>query len=122
MTDVASLLAVVDVYLASFPNPGDLSVLDAMGAGKPVVVLRYPAGTPYNSAAELVGVPELLAARETEYGEIAMRLIRDGESREKASAAVSARFAKEFHPDSLASRYLTGLERVHRGGAEDAEA
>jgi hypothetical protein len=112
MSDVASVLDVVDVYFAPFPSPNDTSVLDAMGAGKPVVALRYPAGTPYNSAAELVGVPELLAAREAEYGEIAMRLIRDRESREKASAAIAARFQKEFHPSSLGPRYIQFVENL----------
>jgi hypothetical protein len=110
MSDVAPVLGAVDIYLASFPQPGDKRLLDAMGAGKAAVALRYPAGTPYNSSAELLGVPELIASRETEYAEIAMRLIRDREARELAAAAVSTRFAKEFHPSSLGPRYLRLLE------------
>jgi predicted O-linked N-acetylglucosamine transferase (SPINDLY family) len=106
MSDVASVMPVVDVYLAPFPHSGDLAVLDAMGAGKPVVTLRYPAGSPYNSAAELVGVPELIALREIEYAEIAMKLVRDREFRERTGVAVSARFQKEFHPSLLGPKYL----------------
>ena len=112
MSDVASVMGVVDIYLASFPHPGDTALLDAVGAGKPVVALRYPPGTPYNANAEMVGVPELLASREAEYSEIAMRLIRDREAREKAAAAVLARFQKEFHPSSLGPRYLRLVEEV----------
>ena len=113
MSDVASVMGVVDIYLAPFPQPGDAAfVLDAMGAGKPVVALRYPSGTPYNASAEMVGVPELLAAREAEYSEIAMRLIRDREAYEKAAVAVSARFAKEFHPGSLGPRYMRMVEEI----------
>jgi predicted O-linked N-acetylglucosamine transferase (SPINDLY family) len=106
MSDVASVMPVVDVYLAPFPHSGDVTVLDAMGAGKPVVTLRYPAGSPHNSAAELVGVPELIASRETEYAEIAMKLVRDRDFRDRISVAVSARFQKEFHPSLLGPKYL----------------
>ena len=83
-----------------------------MAAGKPIVVMRYPEGTPYNAAAELVGVPELLAAREAEYIEIASRLIRNPELREKTGGAVVDRFEKEFHPRSLGPRYLKYLESL----------
>jgi hypothetical protein len=106
MSDVASVMPVVDVYLAPFPHSGDVTILDAMGAGKPVVTLRYPAGSPYNSAAEIVGVPELIASREMEYAEIAMKLVRDRDFRDRTSVAVSARFQKEFHPSLLGARYL----------------
>jgi len=116
MSDVAPVMGVVDVYLAPFPHPGDERLLDAMGAGKAAVALRYPAGTPYNSSAELLGVPELLASREAEYAEIAMRLIRDREARESAAAAVLRRFQKEFHPSSLGPRYLRLVEEAAKSG------
>jgi glycosyltransferase involved in cell wall biosynthesis len=112
MSDVAPVMDVIDVYLASFPHSGDEPLLDAMGAGKPVVALRYPAGSPFSSSAEIVGVPELIASREVEYSEIAMRLIRDREAREKAAAAVLARFQKEFHPSSLGPRYMRVVEEI----------
>jgi len=114
MSDVASVMGVVDIYLAPFPYMNDGALLDAMGAGKPVVALRYPPGTPYNESAELVGIPELLASREAEYSEIAMRLIRDREARDKAGAAVSARFQKEFHPSTLGPRYLRLVEEISK--------
>src|SRR6185295_14078026 len=104
--------AVVDVYLASFPHSGDTAVLEAMGAGKPVVVLKYPADSPYGSASELVGVPELIAKRESEYPEIAIRMIRDREARERASAAVLTRFQREFHPSMLGPRFMKLVEGI----------
>jgi hypothetical protein len=106
MSDVASVMGVVDVYLASFPHSGDATVVDAMGAGKPVVTLRYPPNSPFSSGAEIVGVAELIASRESEYAEIAMRLIRDREARDRASAAVFSRYQNEFHPSLLGPRYL----------------
>jgi len=112
MSDTASVMNVVDVYLASFPEPGDEMLLDAMGAGKPIVAVRYPADSHCNSSAEILGVPELIASREVEYAEIAMRLIRDREARERASAAVTARFQKEFHPSSLGPRYMRLVEEL----------
>jgi len=110
MSDAASVMDVIDIYLASFPLTGDETLLDAMGAGKPVVALRYPADSPYNSSAEIVGVPELVASREMEYAEIAIRLIRDRETRERAAEAVLARFQKEFHPSLLGPRYMRIVE------------
>jgi hypothetical protein len=112
MSDVAPVMGVVDIYLASFPHPGDDRLLDAMGAAKPAVALRYPPDSPYNSSAEILGVPELIASRESEYAEIAMRLIRDPEARERAASAVMARFQKEFHPSSLGPRYLRLVETI----------
>jgi predicted O-linked N-acetylglucosamine transferase (SPINDLY family) len=105
-------MGVVDIYLASFPHPGDEALLDAMGAGKPIVALRYPPGSPYHSSAGILGVPELIASREVDYVEIAMQLIRDRDARERAAAAVKARFEKEFHPSSLGPRYMRFIEDV----------
>ena len=39
--DVAPLLPVIDLYLAAFRTPEAHAVIEAMGAGKPVVVLRF---------------------------------------------------------------------------------
>ena len=112
MSDVAPVMDVIDIYLASFPHPGEEALLDALGAGKPVVALRYPSDSPYNSSAEIVGVPELIASREVEYAEIAMRLIRDREARGRAAAAVAARFQKELHPSLLGPRYMRIVEDI----------
>jgi glycosyltransferase involved in cell wall biosynthesis len=110
--DVAPLLNIVDVYLASFPQSNSDSILDAMGAGKPVVVLRLPPDSPFNSAAELVGVRELTAAGEGEYIMIADRLLRNPEFRAKQSQAMLNRFRSEFHPNRLGERYKAFLESM----------
>ena len=100
-----ALLDVVDVYLASFPHSGGHSLLEAMGAGKPVVVLRFPPDSHYNSGAELVGLRELTAPGEADYIEIADRLLRNPSLRQKQSQAMLDRFRAEFRPERLGERY-----------------
>ena len=112
MSDVTPLLGAVDVYLASFPHSGEHSILEAMGAGKPVVVLRYPPDSHYNSGAELVGIPELIAPGEADYVELADRLIRNADHRAKYSDVIRDRFRAEFRPSKLGERYREFLERL----------
>jgi glycosyltransferase involved in cell wall biosynthesis len=109
MGDVAPILDVVDVYLASFPHSGGHFILEAMGAGKPVVVLGYPSDSRYNSGAELVGIPELIARNRPGYVEIADRLIRNPAERVALSDPIRGRFRSRFGPDRLGSRYIQFL-------------
>jgi len=110
--DVAPLLDIVDVYLAPFPHSGVYSILEAMGAGKPVVTLRVPADSDYNSGAELVNIRELNAAGEGEYIAIADRLLRNPELRTQRGQAMRDRFRAEFHPDRLGERYKAFLNSL----------
>src|SRR4030095_6606975 len=110
--DVAPLLDIVDVYLAPFPHSGGYSILEAMGAGKPVVSFRFPADSNYNSGAELVGIRELVARGEGEYITIADGLLRNPELRAKHGQAMLNRFRAEFRPDRLGDRYRAFLERL----------
>ena len=110
--DVAPLLDMVDVYLAPFPNSGGYSILEAMGAGKPVVSFRFPADSNYNSGAELVGIRELAATGEGEYVTIADRLLRNPELRARHGQAMLNRFRGEFRPDRLGERYKAFLESL----------
>jgi hypothetical protein len=112
IADAAPLLDVVDVYLASFPHCGGHSILEAMGAGKPVVVLRFPPDSHFNSGAELVGVRELIAPGEADYVEIADRLIRNPEMRKRQSEAMKDRFRAEFRTERLGERYVAFLQRL----------
>ena len=107
--DVAPLLDVIDLYLASFPHSGGHSLIEAMGAGKPIVVLRFPPDSHYNSGAELVGVRELTAAGEADYIEIADRLLRYHDLREKLGRSMLDRFRAEFRPERLGERYRAFL-------------
>jgi hypothetical protein len=112
--DVAPLLGVIDVYLASFPHSGGHSILEAMGAGKPVVVLRFPPDSHYNSGAELVGVRELIAPGEADYIETADRLLRNPGLRASQGKAMLDRFRAEFRPARLGERYKAFLARFQR--------
>jgi len=112
LSDVAPLLNVMDIYLAPFPHSGGHSILEAMGAGKPVVVLRFPPDSPCNSGAELVGIRELIAPGRADYIEIADRLLRTVEFRAQQSQAIRDRFRSQFRPEQLGERYkafLTGV-------------
>ena len=88
------------------------SLLEAMGAGKPVVVLRFPPDSHYNSGAELVGIRELTAPGEADYIEIADRLLRNPSLRQKQSQAMLDRFRAEFRPERLGERYKEFLDHL----------
>jgi predicted O-linked N-acetylglucosamine transferase (SPINDLY family) len=104
--DVAPLFNMVDVYLASFPNGEVTSVLEAMGAGKPVVVLRG------NPAAKLVNVADLIAPGAANYVEVADRLLRNSALRATQGHAVLERFRAEFRPERLGERYKAFLDSL----------
>jgi len=112
MGDIAPLLDVVDVYLASFPHSGGHSILEAMGAGKPVVVLGYPSDSHYNSGAELVGISELVARNRPGYVEIVDRLIRNPAERLTLSTVIRERFRSQSGPSRLGSRYIQFLSEL----------
>jgi glycosyltransferase involved in cell wall biosynthesis len=103
--DIAPLLNVVDVYLAAFPDSTAQSVLEPMGAAKPVVALRFSSDSLYNCGAELVGLRELIAPGEANYIEIADRLLRNANLRAELGLALRDRFRKEFRPERLGERY-----------------
>jgi hypothetical protein len=111
LSDVAPLLPMIDVYFASFPHSGGHSLLEAMGAGKPIVVLRFPSDSHYNSGAELVGLRELIAPGEADYIEIADRLLRTPAFREAQGKAMIERFRAEFRPERLGERYKAFIEK-----------
>ena len=113
--DVAHLLLLIDVYIASFPHSGRHSLLEAIGAGKPVVVLGHPSDSHYSSGAELVGLDELIAAGQEAFVEIADQLIRDADYRDAVSQAVQDRFRREFRPEHLGRRYKDFLDGLVQG-------
>ena len=112
MADIIPMLESVDVYLASFPHSGGHSILEAMAAGKPVVVLKYPPDSHYNSGAELVGVQDLIAANEQQYVALADRLIGNVTLRQKFGQQMKDRFREEFQPHRLGERYIDFLNRL----------
>jgi hypothetical protein len=109
ISDVAPLLGMIDLYLASFPDSGSTVILDAMGAGKPVVALR-------NAGAELVGIRELMAPGAADYTEIGDRLLRSPGVRAQRGQAVQERFRSEFSPARLIERYVAFLARLRSSG------
>jgi predicted O-linked N-acetylglucosamine transferase (SPINDLY family) len=118
ISDVTPLLDMIDVYLASFPNSDPYSILDVMGAGKPIVVKQFQRDSHYNSAAEFVGIGELTARADADYLEIADRLLRNPALRAQQSQAIRGRFRAEFRPDRLGERYKAFLARF-QGAAEE---
>lgn len=108
--DVSPLFNVIDVYLAPFPKPSCRSVLEAMGAGKPVVALRFPPDSSSNSAAELVGLRDLTAPGEADYIETVDRLLRNSDLRAQQGQMLRDRFRSEFRPARLGERYKQFIE------------
>jgi hypothetical protein len=115
-SDVAPLLSMTDIYLAPFPHSGDPSILAAMGAARPVVALRFPSDSNYNSGAEFVGVRELIAPGEADYIDIADRLLRTPAFRSAQGKAMVDRFRAEFRPERLGERYKAFIERFQFSG------
>jgi glycosyltransferase involved in cell wall biosynthesis len=107
---------VIDIYLAPFSDSGSQSILEVMGSGKPVVAMRSAPDTQSNTAAELVGVKELLAPTEANYIDIADRLLRNPEFRAKQAQATLDRFRAEFRPDRLGERYKAFLAPFQGAG------
>jgi len=108
MADAPSVLAIADIYLAPFLDSNDGALLEAMGAGRPCVVLD----TPGNSAVERLGVRELLTRSVSAYTQTAERLLRDVGERNRCAERVQSRFRSEFHPDLLGQRYLDFLRQL----------
>ena len=111
LSDVAPLLSMIDIYLASFPHSGEQMILEAMGAAKPVVVLRFPSDSTSNCGAEFVGVRELIAPGEADYIEIADRLLRTPAFRAAQGKAMVERFRAEFRAERLGERYKAFIEK-----------
>ena len=109
--DVAPLLGAIDIYLASFPQCGGHSILEAMGAGKPVVTIRIPPDSAFNAGAELVESRDLVASRDGDYIAIADRLLRNPALRETQGKIMLERFRSEFRPERLAERYIAFIDR-----------
>jgi glycosyltransferase involved in cell wall biosynthesis len=112
VADVAPLIDAVDLYLAPFPHSNEHSILEAMGAGKPVVVLRLPNGLYSSAGAELVEFSELIAPAEGNYIQIVDRLLRNPELRQEHGEALRRRFQAEFRPERLGQRYVEFLNRL----------
>jgi glycosyltransferase involved in cell wall biosynthesis len=108
--DTLKLLGAIDVYLAPFPDAGRISVLELMGAAKPVVAMRHASNSEFNTTAELIGLPELTPRTPGEYIQIADKLLRDPASRSRAGDALHERFSTEFNPARLGERYLAFIE------------
>jgi hypothetical protein len=105
-TDLGSVMAVVDVYLASFPTTDIAQLLAAMAAGKPTVVMGYPRDSPFAAAAEILSIPELTAPNETAFAEITHRLIRDRETRDRLGGEVESRYVGAWHCSAVGARVL----------------
>ena len=113
MSDTASVMAVADVYLCPFKKTEEFPLLDAMGAGRACVAVKFPDDAGRNASAEILGVPELLVAdSELAYLQVAQGLLRDAESRARCAELVEARFEAEFSSLNLGRKYLEFLVKL----------
>ena len=112
---LASVMAVTDVYLCLFKKSEDSPLLEAMGAGRPCVAVRHPSDPARNTAAEILGVPELIADNDVGYLQVAQGLLRDAKVRARCSDLVLSRFQAEFSSAHLGRRYLEFLSKIRQG-------
>jgi hypothetical protein len=109
IAESASVMAVSDLYLAPFVDAdAEGALVEAMGAGKPIVVLGKDAG-------DLLGIPELVARNELEYRQIVQRLLSQPSERKRYSKRVLDRFQQELDPALLGPRYMDFLTRIASG-------
>jgi hypothetical protein len=107
MSESASVMAVSDVYFAPFFDAdAEGALIEAMGAGKPIIVMGKEAG-------DLLGIPELTARNEAGYRQIVQRLLSQPGERKRYSEKVAKRFREEFEPALLSTRYIKFLKRCY---------
>jgi glycosyltransferase involved in cell wall biosynthesis len=113
MSDTASVMAVADVYLCPFKKTEEFPLLDAMGAGRACVAVKFPDDAGRNVSAEILGVPELLVEdSELAYLQVVQGLLRDAETRARCAQLVEARFEAEFSSLNLGRKYLEFLVKL----------
>jgi hypothetical protein len=112
VSDMASVMAVSDVYLCPFKKSEETPILEAMGAGKPCVATRSSSDPGQDLNAEILGIPEFIADSEMTYLQIAQGLLRDAETRKRGAGLIESRFESEFSPALLGRKYLEFLSRV----------
>ena len=111
VSDMASVMAVSDVYLCPFKKSDETLLLEAMGAGKLCVATRS-SNDPGDFNAEILGIPEFIADSEMTYLQIAQGLLRDAEARKRGAGLIESRFHSEFSPAVLGRKYLEFLSRI----------
>ncbi|HYR01611.1 MAG TPA: hypothetical protein VET86_16335, partial [Casimicrobiaceae bacterium] len=111
----AARYAVVDLVLDTLPYTGGDTTLAALDAGVPVVTLAGTRHAERVSASILLhaGLPQLVAAAESEYVELAVALASDRSRRARIASAVTERLA------AAAATYPAGYAR-HLEAALDA--
>jgi predicted O-linked N-acetylglucosamine transferase (SPINDLY family) len=112
MGNVTPLLSALDFYLAPFPNMDREFVLEAMGAGKPVVIQRKATDPRNGFGSELVNHEDLVVDNQGGYVEAVSRMIRHSALRAKLSEFVRERFNAEFTPKAMAKLYVDLFETL----------
>jgi predicted O-linked N-acetylglucosamine transferase (SPINDLY family) len=112
ISETASVMAVTDLYMCPFKRFDESPLMEAMGAGRPCIAARNSTDHTQNSAAEILGVPELIADSDVAYLQIAQGLLRDADARKRASDLVSSRFESEFASALLGRKYIDFLSGI----------
>jgi glycosyltransferase involved in cell wall biosynthesis len=87
-------------------------VLEAMGAGKPVVIQRKATDPRNGFGSELVNHEDLVVDNQGGYVEAVSRMIRHSALRAKLSEFVRERFNAEFTPKAMAKLYVDLFETL----------
>ena len=97
-TDYLRINLCCDAMLDTLHWSGGNTSLDALACALPVVTLpgRFMRGRQSAAMLRLVGVPELIAANEADYVELASRLVREGEWRADVASRIARGRARLF--------------------------
>ncbi|HEX4998132.1 MAG TPA: hypothetical protein VFY29_07905, partial [Terriglobia bacterium] len=112
VVNAASLMPSIDFYLAPFPHMDSEFVMDALGAGKPVLMHKEATDPRTGAESSLVGIDDLLASNRSAYVEAASVLIRKPPVRARLTHEVRSRFEAEYSPRRVAERYLEFIETL----------
>jgi CRISPR-associated protein Csy1 len=109
-----------DVMLDSMHWSGGNTSLDALSAGLPIVTLpgTFMRGRQSMAMLRMLECDELIAASETEYVEIALRLGRDPAKRKALSAHILQSHHKLFDDASASTAFARFLQRVTQSASE----
>jgi predicted O-linked N-acetylglucosamine transferase (SPINDLY family) len=110
-------LATARVVLDTHPYGGCLTALDALSNGVPLVVLPGPAERGRHAASiyQQMGVSDFVAANQSDYVDIAVRLGTDDAYHEEAVKRIRASYLDAHRAGAVAGEWAGAFLRMARG-------